>query len=148
MSCTKETYRIAAEEHLKRAQAHFDTGSYYLAHYLSGLAIECYLRAWIGRKNKTFYRQHAIDFLARVSQFYSIIPSQQNKDYSTFFATANLRWKCNHRYYSERQFFQEMTDIKAEFESRGDHWKEILARTMLNCAYEIYKLGEAKWNKI
>lgn len=40
-----------------------------------------------------------------------------------------------------------MTKIKAESKVRGTRWKESIARTMLDCAYEVIKEGEAKWNR-
>ncbi len=38
-----------------------------------------------------------------------------------------------------------MTDIRAEFDVKGDRWKN-LARTILNLAYDVINQGEAKWD--
>ncbi|MDO8587381.1 MAG: HEPN domain-containing protein [Armatimonadota bacterium] len=146
MPSTENTYRIAAREHLARAQDQLGSGSYFLAHYLSGLAVECHLRAWLLRRTKKFDSRHDLEHLARESGFYEVVPSERASDFSAVLTTVNERWRSNHRYYSERQLLNYLTEIKAEFKARGERWKN-LARTLLNCAYEIVNEGEAKWNR-
>ncbi len=147
MASTEETYRMAAREHLAKAQDLFENGSYYLAHYLSGLAIECHLRAWIQRKTGEFDSRHDLRLLARESELYNVISAQQVSLFSSLFTLVNQRWRSNHRFYSERQFFQYMSNIKAEHNVRGYNWKEAVARTMLDCAYKVINEGETQWNK-
>jgi len=147
MASTEETYRMAAREHLAKAQDLFENGSYYLAHYLSGLAIECHLRAWLERETGKFERSHDLKLLAEKSHFYRVISAQRLSHFSSVFAIANLRWRSNHRYWPERQFFQYMNDIKAEYQARGGTWKAKIACAMLGCAYEIVNEGETQWNK-
>ncbi len=149
MPSTEQTYRSAAKEHLERAQSQFEEGSYYLTHYLSGLAVECHLRAWLRRKTADFelYSRHDLRRLANESQFYGVVPAGRVSHFSTVVTTAYQRWKCNHRYYSERQFFEEIARIQTKPEMRGERWKEHVARIMLNCAYEVVNEGEAQWNK-
>jgi len=142
---TAETYRNAAKEHLLRAQKCFDQKEYFLAHYLFGLAVECHLRAYLRRTTDQFKSWHDLAELAKESGFYSIIPRDRENDFSTKLSTLNLRWRSNHRYYSERQFLDYMTSIKAEFNIKGEREKN-LARTMLNAAYEVINQGEAKWD--
>jgi HEPN domain-containing protein len=146
MSSTEETYRRAAREHLERAQDLFDNGSYFLAHYLSGLAVECHLRAWLVRKTKEFDSRHDLDRLAVESGFYRAVADDQDWDPSAVITTAQKRWRSNHRYYSERQLLDYLTEIRAEFKVKGERWKN-LARTMVHCAYEVIRQGEKKWNK-
>ncbi|MCC6442240.1 MAG: HEPN domain-containing protein [Armatimonadetes bacterium] len=146
MPSTEESYRVAAKEHLERAQNLFNTESYYLAHYLGGLAIECHLRAWLRRRTDKFDSRHDLDRLAKESGFYAVIPYSQNQEFGSTFGTANERWRSNHRYYSERQLLDYMNNIRAEFNVSGNRWKN-LARTLLNCARKVINQGEAKWNK-
>jgi hypothetical protein len=144
MASTEQTYREAAKEHLSRAYDEFDDGAYYLSHYLSGLAVECYRRAYLRRKTSEFDSRHDLQMLAKESGFYGIVPQGQALHFSTIFATMNLRWRSNHRYYSERQLLDYLGDIRAEFNTRGDRWKN-LARTVLRGASEVIEQGEAKW---
>jgi HEPN domain-containing protein len=145
MSSTEETYRNAAKEHLARAQDMFDNESYYLAHYLSGLAVECHLRAYLRRKTKEFDSRHDLQHLAIESGFYGVVSATRASDFSPIFEKLNLRWRSNHRYYSERQLLAYLTSIKAEFNVRGERWKNA-ARALLDCAHKVINEGEAKWN--
>lgn len=152
MSSTIETYRIAAKEHLARAQDQFNNGSYYLAHYLSGLAVECHLRAWLRRKTKEFESRHDLQRLASESGFYDILPMGQLDNFSAAFSALNSRWRSNHRYYSERQLLDYLNRFAAEFNTERDHrhrgqrWKNA-ARTLLNYAYLVIRQGEAQWDR-
>lgn len=145
MASTAETYRIAAKEHLLRAQENYDDENYFLAHYLSGLAVECHLRAYLRQIKIQFESRHDLRDLASEAQFFNIVPQNQVDDFSVKFSVLNLRWRSNHRYYSERQFLAYMTEIRAEFGVKGDRWKN-LARTILNLAYDVINQGEAKWD--
>jgi HEPN domain-containing protein len=143
MSSTEQTYRDAAKEHLNRAFDRSDAGAYFLSHYLSGLAVECHLRAYLRRKTSEFDSRHDVQLLVKESGFYEIVPKQQTR-FAAIFATINLRWRSNHRYYSERQLLDYLNDVRAEFNVRGDRWKN-LARALLNGASAVIAQGEAKW---
>lgn len=145
MASTAQTYRDAAKEHLLRAQDNFDREEYFLAHYLFGLAVECHLRAYLRRATNVFDSGHDLRDLAAEADFYAIVPRNQASEFSKKFTTLNLRWRSNHRYYSERQFLDYMTEIKAEFNVPGNRWKN-LTRTVQNLAYIIINQGEAKWD--
>ena len=145
MPSTAETYRNAAKENLLRAQENFDTQQYFLSHYLSGLAVECHLRAHLRQTTDQFDSRHDLRELAKEAKFFDIVPQNRAGDFSARFSTLNLRWRSNHRYYSERQFLDYMTDIRAEFDVKGERWKN-LARTVLNLAYDVINQGEAKWD--
>ena len=145
MPSTAQTYRDAAKEHLLRAQENFDSENYFLAHYLSGLAVECHLRAYLRSAQTQFESRHNLRELAKESRFLIIVPENQAFAFSAKFTLLNLRWRSNHRYYSERQFLDYMTEIRAEFDVKGNRWKN-LARTVLDLAYDIINQGEAKWD--
>ena len=152
MPSTVDTYRSAAREHLARAQELFSsegTTDYYLAHYLAGLAVECHLRAYLLRVTREFNSRHDLNRLATESGFYKIVPAVQVSDFSTKLGLLNLRWRSDHRFYSERQFLAYMSDIRAEFSTPGARVdgdrKKNLSRTVLNLAHEIINQGEAQW---
>ncbi len=145
MPLTSQSYRSVATEHLQRAQNEFDNEEYFLAHYLSGLAVECYLRAYLLRIKNEFDARHDLRELAKEARFFDILPAHREADFSEKFSTLNLRWRSSHRYYSERQFLDYMTSITAEFNVKGERWKN-LARTVLNLAYDIINQGEARWD--
>ena len=142
---TAATYRAAANEHLERAFRMHDAEEYFLAHYLAGLAVECHLRAYLRRRTNQFDARHDLRELAKEADFYRIVPREQENEFITDFQTLNIRWRSNHRYCSERQFLDYMNDIHAEFNQKGDRWKNI-SRTALNIAYKVIGKGEAEWN--
>jgi len=142
---TAETYRFAAREHLERAYSLHESGEYFLSHYIAGLAVECHLRAYLRLATGEFDSRHDLRELAKEADFYGIVPRHQEEEFHTAFETLNLRWRSNHRYYSNRQFLDYMTEIKAEFRQSGDRWKNI-SRRLLNLAGKIIEQGEAKWN--
>ena len=141
---TSETYRSCALEHLERADYLFRDESYFLCHYLAGLAIECHLRARIRRTTDTFNSRHDLALLAVEALLYDIVTPSEQPTFAAVLTTVNRRWRSNHRFYSERQFLDYMNEIRAEYNVRGERWRN-LARTMLNHAHAIIKQGEAKW---
>ena len=142
---TAETYRDTAKEHLLRASQLFEEERYFLVHYLAGLAVECHLRAYLLRQTKQFDARHDLRELAKEAKFYRIVPKNLEAEFSGDFEMLNLRWRSNHRYYSERQFLDYMSEIRAEFNTKGDRWKNI-SRTALNLAHKVINQGENKWN--
>lgn len=149
MASTAETYRSAAKENLERAQALWERESYFLAHYLAGLAVECHLRAYLRRVTSQFNARHDLEQLATESRYYQIVPAAQTADFSERFGLLNLRWRSSHRYYSERQLLDYMNEIGAELSAKGartdgSRWKN-LSRTVLNLAHTIINQGESQW---
>jgi HEPN domain-containing protein len=142
---TEQTYRSAANENLLGTQAHFLSGEYFLAHYLAVLAVECHLRAYLRRKTNDFEPRHDLVELAKRSQYYNIVSYTEWSRFSTIINTMNLRWRSNHRYYSESQLLDYLNNVKAEYNVKGDRWKN-MSRTMADSAYIVIRQGEAKWN--
>ena len=142
---TAETYRMAAKEHLGKAYWLHQNGEYFLAHYLSGLAVECHLRAYLRRLSNEFDSRHDLRELAKEADFYVLVPQSSENEFYSAFETLNLRWRSHHRYYSERQFLDYMTEIKADFKQGGDRRKN-LSRTIYDLANKIIRQGETKWN--
>jgi HEPN domain-containing protein len=144
MASTEQTYRDAAKEHLGRAEAEFDRGDYFLSHYLSGLSVECHLRAHLLRNAPQWEPRHDIRSLAKKSGYDNKASSELSSRLSGNIAIIATRWRSNHRYFSEREFLDSMTALRAEFDKRGNRRKN-QARTLLNAALEIIAWGEKQW---
>ena len=142
---TAETYRDTAKEHLARALILHDAEEYFLAHYIAGLAVECHLRAYLRRRTNQFDSRHDLYELAKEAEFYRIVPRDQEEEFTAAFQTLNLRWRSNHRFYSQRQFLDYMNEIRAGFNAKGDRAKN-MSRTLLGLADKIIRQGENKWN--
>jgi HEPN domain-containing protein len=141
---TAETYRSAAVEHLASAQWLHEHQRYYLSHYLSGLAVECILRAYLRRITREFDARHDIEELASQARFFDLVPYDLHARFGAAFLTINLRWRSSQRYMSDRELWSYLSSIRADFGRRGDR-RKLNSRTMLNLAYEIVRLGDRKW---
>ena len=71
---TAESYRAAAREHLERADRLHSSEEFFLAHYVSGLAVECHLRAHLRLLTSEFDARHDLEKLAKEAEFTSIVP--------------------------------------------------------------------------
>ncbi len=144
MDFTAESYLGAALENLRRAQTFHALEQYFLAHYFSGVAVECLLRAYQLRISPEFDARHDLYELARSARFFEIVPYELRKEYGTKFTILNLRWRSNHRYATEKQWRDFLSSLKADFGLKGERAKNN-SRTLLNIAYDIVNLGERKW---
>jgi HEPN domain-containing protein len=144
MASTEISYREAAKEHLGRAENEFERGDYFLSHYLSGLAVECHLRAYLMRHAPEWEPRHDIRALAKKSGYAKIASAELSARLSENITVVASRWRSNHRYFSEREFLDFMTILRAEFNKKGDRRKN-QARTLFNAAFEIIERGEKQW---
>lgn len=92
-----------------------------------------------------FDSRHDLNDLAKESGFFDIVPQEQSETFSERFALLNLRWRSNHRYYSESELADYLNELKAEHNKKGDT-KELRCRTVLNCAFSIITQRETKWD--
>jgi HEPN domain-containing protein len=141
---TAEEYRVAAEEHLTRAQWLHSQREYYLAHYFSGLSVECLSRAYARRVTDQFESRHDIDALAIEAKFYDMLPRQSQEAYSARFTEVNRRWRSNHRYYTKKQWLSYLSEARIDFNERGSR-EEIHSRKMFDLADTIVKKGLENW---
>jgi HEPN domain-containing protein len=144
LKSTAETYRSAAAEHLASAQWLYDQERYYLSHYLSGLAVECILRAYLRRSARDFDARHDIQVLASQARFFDLIPYELHEQFGAALSAVNLRWRSTQRYMSERELWSYLSSVRADFDRKGNR-RKINSRTMLNLAYEIVRLGDRRW---
>ncbi len=141
------SYRMAAKEHLERALWLHENEEYFLAQYITGLSVECHLRAYLRLLTDEFTSRHDLRLLARESRFLSIVPRGLEDKFYADFEQLNLRGQSNHRFYSKRQLLDHMNLINAGFNEKGERWKN-LSRVNCNLADNIIRQGEANWNKI
>jgi HEPN domain-containing protein len=73
MKFTAEEYYRAAVERMRQARAIHNSGANYaLAMYVSGLAVECMLRAFRWRKDRSFEGRHDLEDLLKSSKLLTI----------------------------------------------------------------------------
>ena len=89
--------------------------------------------------------RHDLRELAKDARFYDLLPVDRQAEYGTKFGLLNLRWRSNQRYMSEQQLRKYLSGIRADFEKKGDQFKN-RNRTVLELAIDIVGLGDAKWD--
>ena len=138
-----ETYRDAAREHIVAAQEMYLASRFVLAHYLSGLAVECILRAYQYRISPVFSGRHDLRALYNDAQFGSIVAPEDDARVSTAMVEVTRRWSNSHRFRSEaalRLFLR-----RANLGRTGKFVRES-SRKIVNAAAVIVEIGVLQWN--
>ena len=142
---TAHSYRNSAQEHLGQARfLHHEAGQYYLAHFIAGLAIECILRAHGRLADDEFTSRHDLNQLAAKSDFFCLVRDARRSTYVALVVEVNLRWRSNHRYFTEGQLLSYLNGIQIDPRIRGDRLK-YNSKRMYDLAEQIVGLGVMKW---
>ena len=143
---TAQSYRDAAQEHLGHARLlHYDARQYSLAHYIAGVAIECILRAHGLRADDEFTGRHDLIQLASRAKFSDLVRTEKSADYTSLVDEASLRWRSNHRYFTEMQLLSYLNNTGIDQRIRGNKLKYNSQR-MYDLAERIVGIGILKWN--
>ena len=138
-----EIYREAAREHIVAAQEMYLANRFVLAHYLSGLAVECIFRAYQYRVSPVFRGRHDLRALYNDVQFGSIVPSEDEARVNMAMVEVTRRWSNSHRFRSElalRLFLR-----RANLGRSGKFVRES-SRRIVNAAAIIVEIGVLQWN--
>jgi len=147
MKFESEAYFRASREHLEFARALYDSNesqSYVIMHYVSGLAVECILRAYLTRMQSEFEGRHDLYQLAKEARFIGLFPLSRREDYLRDFTEIVRRWQNNHRYCTEQKLRSFLKAAKLDRGIKGDFLKEN-CRRMINAASRLVEIAEIKW---
>lgn len=144
MKVTEDAYRIAAVSHVSVAQDLIEEEQYPLAAYLSGLSVECMLRAYSHRINDVFDARHDLRLWYQKCKFDAIIPESRTEQISSALALVVAQWNNSQRYYSVELLRAEWKHAELDRGIRGNFVKE-RTRRMVDAAWEIVTLGEQQW---
>lgn len=140
-----EHYLDTARERVFSAVRLYEISRYSVAIYLSGVAVECLLRAYILRETKEFESRHDLTDLMRKSSIADFIPPQQTREFGVYLTTVWRRWKNNYRYASISRLSSEFRDIGLFSGIKGDPLKEN-ARVTILATEKIISAGVLAWN--
>ena len=150
MRFSAELYRVAAEERANQAEQLHSSGLYTLAHYVSGLAVECLLRAYRFRVDpdpRTFDEKHDLRKLSKASRFDSLIPSkggeERKREIESAFGYIVNNWTNSHRFFSDDLLRSHLRRKRIYY--KGDVLKEH-SRQMTSNAAIIIALGTRRWS--
>ena len=145
MSFTAEDYREAAAEHVNVARELYDRKRYVLAHYISGLAVECIFRAYYARLNSIFDKRHDLVELAKAAKFYDLVPEKADEVRAALGVVVS-QWVNSHRYRSEAALRRFLKEGKLDRGIKGNFVKENSRRIVI-AASELVNLGVLRWQR-
>ena len=93
-------YYWACLERIESARRLYGEGRYVAAIYLSGVAVECLLRAYMMKTHPSFDARHDFSMLLKQSGIAAFIPEGRQREFGEHFDNVWARWKNNYRYVS------------------------------------------------
>jgi hypothetical protein len=151
-------YYLAALERLSQARTLYNQGSSYaLAMYISGVAVECMLRAFKLMRDPNFDEKHDLTRLFKASGMLDVRPEVlQAKGFSEEEVEAYLRdllaaitdisdlWANDYRFASEERLRAHLKFRKLYRGMKGDILK-VNAQSLLNSAEDFVTKGVFQW---
>jgi hypothetical protein len=158
MEFPPDHYFQTATQRMRQAQHLYNEGfSFALAIYVGGLAVECLLRAFKGRRDPTFDEKHHLLNLFAASGMLRVDSKKlRAKDWTDEQIDAHLRtlrvavneifrlWANNYRFASEERLRSHFKEITGYQSIKGDYLKE-QARRFLNSAQRFIDKGVVLW---
>jgi HEPN domain-containing protein len=146
MDFNADIYFAAAQERLADARELYRTRHYGLTHYISGVAVECVLRAYRFRRNPEFESRHDLYNLYHGSVLKAVLNIDETyKTYAALLAV-HSRWANDFRYRSDAALRRHLKRIGADRGIKGDFLKEN-ARRIVEAAAEVVKIGGRAWKR-
>ena len=147
MKISSEHYFKASQDRIKEARKLHNSGNYVGSIYLSGVSVECMLRAYVQGNMDDFYSRHDLIRLLRTSGISEIISINQRRNIGAALGNIWSRWKNNYRYASEELIRAELKKLKLDRGIKGD-WLKFNSMTVLNSALIVISIGVKKWKTL
>jgi HEPN domain-containing protein len=157
MQFTAEHYYRAACERIADARVLYDKGRHGLCLYVSGLAVECLLRAFVWKKSRVFDGRHDLMKLLRESgvlrlqiarlERQGLEPEQIQQtvvDFHTACETVIRLWENDYRFADESQIRGRLRDAGQLVGVKGDAVKANARRTW-SAAMKVIETGRVLW---
>lgn len=159
MEFPPEHYFQTATQRMRQAHLLFQDGaSYALAIYVGGVAVECMLRAYKGRRDRVFDERHDLLSLFRSSGMLTVDRHKLlKKGWTEDEIHAHLRqlraavnqvyriWSNNYRFASEERLTAHLKKISGFRRIKGDFLRE-QARQFLSSAKRFVDIGVIQWH--
>ena len=144
MKISSEHYFKASQDRIKEARKLHNSGNYVGSVYLSGVSVECLLRAYAAKNTGAFDSRHDLTLLLRASGISEVISVSQRRNVSAALGNICSRWKNNYRYASEELIRAELKKSKLDRGIKGD-WLKFSSMTVLDSALTVLSIGVRKW---
>jgi hypothetical protein len=158
MDFPPDHYFQTAIQRMRQAQHLYQEGSSFaLAIYVGGVAVECLLRAFKGRRDPTFDEKHHLLRLFAASGMLRVDRAKlRAKHWTDVQIDGHLRtlqvavneifrlWANNYRFASEERLRSHLKQITGHQKIKGDYLKE-QARQFLSSAQKFIDKGVVQW---
>jgi hypothetical protein len=144
MGLRSDLYFAAALERIQEARFLNDNGFYALAMYVSGLAVECLLRAFRLLKDSTFDERHNLWQLWLSTILADVHSGFYDKKIQASLGVVTRLWQNDYRFRSKPELRAHLKKIGQARGIKGDFLK-FNSKKLLEAATEIVQLGEKRW---
>jgi len=144
MGLRSDSYYTAARERIKEAQFLHENRYYILAMYISGLAVECILRAFRLLKDPTFDERHDLWRLWRSTELANVRGEFYHEKIQSSMDTVMALWRNDYRFRSEAALRAYLKKIGSDRGIRGDFLK-FNSKTLYEAAEEVVQFGVNRW---
>ncbi len=137
-------YLEAAQERRDEAWHLYENGRYVGALYLTGVAVECLLRAYRVRRGLPFQARHNLIGLYQESGLMEFINERNRERLAADLGEVWSRWKNDYRYASEKRLRAEINRRERDRRTKGDllKWN---ARIAWDSGSYVIATGVAAW---
>ncbi|MBI4955736.1 MAG: hypothetical protein HY908_27200 [Myxococcales bacterium] len=144
MKLTGDDYIGGAAERIGAAGVMYQAELFADALYLSGVAVECVLRAFAREEADTFDGRHDLQRLMKAATLERFVGEKQREAMSAALGEVWARWKNTYRYAPQARLRRELKRLDLDRGIRGDALKEN-ARVALENALTIVNKGTFQW---
>lgn len=143
MQFPPDHYLEASRERLTDAARLHAAQRFVASVYLSGVAVECMLRAYRGRELSDFESRHDLKQLMAESGVLSFIRDAERRDFAAHLATVWSFWRNNLRYAEQSRFDSWVRSIHPQRRSEAAGWAS--AEVYRSADYVVTR-GVLRWN--
>jgi hypothetical protein len=144
MGLRSNIYYDAALERIEEARLLHNNGYYALAMYVSGLAVECLLRAFRLLKDQTFDERHDLLLLWKNTDLADMHSEFYEKEIHTSLLLVALLWQNDYRFRSKAELRAHLKRTGQARGIKGDFLK-FNSKKLLDVATQIIRLGGKRW---
>lgn len=144
MRLSAKDYIMGAQERIGAAGELYKNQRYVEAIYLSGVAVECTIRAYSTRAKVPFVGRHNLIEIAALELF---VGTKKRGEISAALGVVWARWKNNYRYLGEDRLRSEQKKLGLDRGIKGDPLKENARQTLEN-ALKVVNKGVYKWKTL
>lgn len=150
MKVSPEEYLSAAMQRVDTANELYERKKYLASVYFSGVAVECLLRAYIIRYNRTqgnleFDSRHDLSSMLKEEGVERLI--KRNQRLAAYISDVWIRWKNNYRFIDDDKVKKEYKSKQLDRRVVGDYLK-YNSNVCRNAATSIVGTGFQNWKNI